>query len=184
MSTPFLKSLLEDIQPQDEFEVTIPMTNNGGDGEDYPIEDVEVIQDVPEDAQQENASSGFSNFITFLFAARDKAHELHLATDSFSEHSALNDLYELLLEYADRMAEVYQGMSTQKVGKFAGECVEFAGDHDAKSFLEVLVNNLISYGENTEELGEDKPEYSALVNIFQELLGEVYRQKYKIDSLS
>ena len=48
-------------------------------------------------------------FIGRLFELRDAAHVEHLKTRSFAAHSALNTLYDDLLDLADGFVESYQG---------------------------------------------------------------------------
>jgi hypothetical protein len=48
-------------------------------------------------------------FIGVLFLSRTVAHQLHLATTSFSEHMALNTFYEEIVNHADGIAEQWQG---------------------------------------------------------------------------
>jgi hypothetical protein len=48
-------------------------------------------------------------FIGVLFLSRTVAHQLHLKTDCFSEHSALNTFYEDIVDHADGIAEQWQG---------------------------------------------------------------------------
>jgi superfamily II DNA/RNA helicase len=48
-------------------------------------------------------------FIGHLFLARDVAHSVHLATDSYSQHVALNAFYDGIIDLADKFAEAYQG---------------------------------------------------------------------------
>ena len=48
--------------------------------------------------------------IARVFAARSFAHERHLLTYSFAEHAALEGFYTAIVDKADELAEVYQGM--------------------------------------------------------------------------
>jgi hypothetical protein len=48
-------------------------------------------------------------YVALLFLARDIAHRVHLKTRSFSEHMALNEFYNDIIEHADGFAEAYQG---------------------------------------------------------------------------
>lgn len=48
-------------------------------------------------------------FISELFEIRDNAHIAHLQTDSYAQHKALNQIYDGIVELADRFAESYQG---------------------------------------------------------------------------
>jgi len=62
---------------------------------------------------KENLKQGFNNnpnkFISRLFEVRDNAHIEHLKTRSFAAHSALNGLYDDILDQADSFIESYQG---------------------------------------------------------------------------
>jgi Zn-dependent M32 family carboxypeptidase len=43
------------------------------------------------------------------FHSRTAAHVLHLKTKSYSEHKALNDFYDEIVDLVDEFAEMYQG---------------------------------------------------------------------------
>lgn len=116
----------------------------------------------------------FGDVISILFAARDAAHTLHLATKSFARHVALGDLYESLVEYADELAEMYQG----KYG-----ILNLRSDHpqgfnttDPLSFIRALA----SWVELTRQDATD----SFIQNKLDELLADVYRAKYKLENLA
>jgi hypothetical protein len=49
------------------------------------------------------------DFFGSLFNIRNQAHLLHLSTKSFSQHKALNDFYEEILDLTDGLIESYQG---------------------------------------------------------------------------
>ena len=55
-------------------------------------------------------------FIGLLFASRDYAHKMHLATDSYAQHMALNSFYEDIIGLADELAEAWMGRNLQKIG--------------------------------------------------------------------
>lgn len=46
---------------------------------------------------------------TILFHARQQAHFWHFETKSFSEHKALNDFYDKILDLTDQLIETYLG---------------------------------------------------------------------------
>ena len=54
-------------------------------------------------------SATTGKYVALLFLARDVAHRVHLKTRSFSEHMALNEFYNDIIEHADDFAEAYQG---------------------------------------------------------------------------
>jgi len=47
--------------------------------------------------------------ITRVFSTRNCAHLTHWKTDSYSEHMALGDFYDEIIEILDKYVEVYQG---------------------------------------------------------------------------
>lgn len=50
-----------------------------------------------------------SKFIGVLFLSRTVAHQMHLATQSYSQHAALNTFYDEIVDLADGIAEQWQG---------------------------------------------------------------------------
>jgi len=50
-----------------------------------------------------------NEFIATLFLARELAHRYHLSTKSYSQHKALQNFYENLLDLTDDLAEMTQG---------------------------------------------------------------------------
>lgn len=49
------------------------------------------------------------SFFGSLFQIRDKMHLNHLKTKSYSEHKALNEFYDSILDLTDSLIESYQG---------------------------------------------------------------------------
>lgn len=62
------------------------------------------------------AKADIQQFLGLLFASRDYAHKAHLNSDSFSQHMALNDFYDGIIELADDLAESWMGRNLQQVG--------------------------------------------------------------------
>ena len=50
-----------------------------------------------------------NEFIATLFLTRELAHRYHLSTKSYSQHKALGNFYEDLLDLIDDLAEMTQG---------------------------------------------------------------------------
>ena len=50
-----------------------------------------------------------NEFIATLFLTRELAHRYHLSTKSYSQHKALQNFYENLLDLTDDLAEMTQG---------------------------------------------------------------------------
>jgi DNA-binding ferritin-like protein len=48
-------------------------------------------------------------FVSTLFHSGTNAHFMHLQTDSYAKHVALNEYYDTIIELVDKWAEAYQG---------------------------------------------------------------------------
>ena len=48
-------------------------------------------------------------FVSTLFHSATNAHFMHLQTDSYAKHIALNEYYDTIVELVDKYAEAYQG---------------------------------------------------------------------------
>ena len=50
-----------------------------------------------------------ARLIAILFLSREIAHRDHLKTNSYSQHKALNEFYDEIVDLADDLTEMYQG---------------------------------------------------------------------------
>lgn len=67
------------------------------------------INIIPKDKKQ---SSSMDEFISYLMVCRNVLHAMHLkvtGTGSYATHTALNSLYDALVDNIDTIAEAYQG---------------------------------------------------------------------------
>jgi len=113
--------------------------------------------------------------ISHLFAARDTVHLMHLRTKSFSQHVALNDLYDALLESADSIAEIYQG----KYGIMKIPNPQF---NDTEYEPVEFVTELADWAEASR--ASIAPEDTNLLNEWDTLISAIFRAKYKLVNLA
>lgn len=59
--------------------------------------------------QKEGKNGEFAEIISLLLHSRTQTHTLHLQTDSFSEHMALNGYYDGIGDLVDGLVESFQG---------------------------------------------------------------------------
>jgi hypothetical protein len=59
--------------------------------------------------QKEGKNGEFAEMISLLLHSRTQTHTLHLQTDSFSEHMALNGYYDGIVDIVDGLVESFQG---------------------------------------------------------------------------
>ena len=56
-----------------------------------------------------------SKFINVLFLSRTIAHQMHLATESYAQHKALESFYNEIIDLADGLTEQWQGEFEEKL---------------------------------------------------------------------
>ena len=144
--------------------------------ENPPVQQEPTVVQTPDEHSMETHMTNYGGFISCLFAARDKAHELHLGTGSYAEHMALNELYELLVDHADKMAEMFQG----KYGKIpmSTPSADIFQDSTGRSFACALTTWL--EGTARTLVGDDP----YIINQLEELIALVFQVKYKLEQLS
>lgn len=119
--------------------------------------------------------SNMSCLVSMLFGARDWAHMLHLKTQSHAAHLALEELYNELVEHADKMAETSQGK--HGLLNVLADQSSFAG-LDECGFVCKLACWLECEGRQA-----ICPTDTYLLNQLDEVIATVYRTKYKLENL-
>lgn len=104
------------------------------------------------------------------FKARNAAHARHWKTDSFSQHSALGDFYDEIIESLDKYVEAHQGLFGI-VGKL---------ESDVPDIITALRDDLVWLNQNRDKVSRNVP---ALENIFDELTGIYLKTIYKLEHL-
>jgi len=105
-----------------------------------------------------------AKFIGMLFQSRDMMHLMHLKTESFAEHKALNAYYDGILELTDGFTESYFG---------------YYGRLDIsipQSTAEDAIAHLKSLAKTIDAERENYP--SCLQNILDEMSALVYKTLY------
>jgi hypothetical protein len=105
-----------------------------------------------------------AKFIGMLFQSRDMMHLMHLKTESFAEHKALNAYYDGILELTDGFTESYFG---------------YYGRLDIsipQSTAEDAISHLKSLAKTIDAERENYP--SCLQNILDEMSALVYKTLY------
>ena len=105
-----------------------------------------------------------------MFALRNAAHIQHWKTKSFSQHSALGDFYDEVIEGIDKYVEAHQG-TFGVVGKVEGEEQDVA---------KMIRDEIIWLNENRSKIACEVP---ALENIIDELSGVHMKTLYKLENL-
>lgn len=121
--------------------------------------------------QEYKRSKDVKGLVGKMFEARQVAHNCHLSTQSFAQHSALGGFYDDLLDHIDEFVEVYQGQHG-----LLGDC----------DFKAETVDNAVDYLEDCAKLfavGRDNLKDSHLKNIMDEVVALTYRTIYKLKFL-
>ena len=114
-----------------------------------------------------------AEFIAALLHSSTITHFMHLATGSFSEHSALGEFYDEIIDLTDRYAEAYMGKYEQ-IKKFPDEF------HTAKD----PVKYLTGLKEFVSECRKELPQDTELQNIIDEIADLINSTLYKLRFLS
>ena len=118
-------------------------------------------------------SESIAKMIGFMFASRNYAHRAHLRTPSYAKHIALNEFYDEIVDLADSLAEVAQGM----FGRLDIPVVAEKGEvNDPIGVLHTHMSELMKMGEGCE--------VGALKNIMDEIEALYLKTLYKLKELS
>lgn len=115
------------------------------------------------------------NVLRILQMAQRVAQMWHWKVKSFAQHLAFGELYDLLGELADDLAEMYMGKYGTDVHIPLSDPNAFS-EQDPLEFIRQLHDVL-------EQLSGSFPQDGFLVNTYQELQGKVARIKYKLENL-
>ncbi len=110
-----------------------------------------------------------AEFIAALLHSATVAHFMHLSTSSFSEHQALGQFYDEIVDLTDRFAEAYMGKYEQ-IKEFPTEF------HSAKN----PVKYFTGLKDFVKECREDLPQDTELQNIVDEIADLVNSTLYKL----
>lgn len=133
------------------------------------------IESASED-KSESPHTEVAEFIDCILTGSVIAHKMHLrekGPGSLAAHLALGELYELLRDHSDTLAEKYQGMT--------GSILPNVSEVDQMEYLKMNHLEYVDYlikdvKEDRKCFGDD----SALQNIVDELLGDLYKVRYKL----
>jgi DNA-binding ferritin-like protein len=117
-----------------------------------------------------------SDFVGYLFLARDVTHSVHLNTRSYAKHKALQKFYENIVDLADTFAEMYQG----RHGLIGGISLQTA--KKTTNVVEFLENQLQEIEDCRYDVVDEKD--TAIQNIIDEIVGLYLSTLYKLKFLS
>ena len=109
-----------------------------------------------------------------VFTARNLAHLAHWKTKSFSQHMALGDFYDGVIDQLDALVEAYQG----QFGLIGNVSIKAPAKAEIVSFLE---EELAWINDNCEEI---TMENSSLENLLQNITATYQSTLYKLKNLS
>jgi len=116
-----------------------------------------------------------NEFIATLFLTRELAHRYHLSTKSYSQHKALQNFYENLLDLTDDLAEITQG---------AHGLLDIPILTEKKSYKEPLycIADKLQYIETNRYKAYSKDD-TALQNKIDEIVAVFLTAIYKLENL-
>lgn len=115
------------------------------------------------------------NLLSLLLQARNAVHVLHWKTKSFSLHLALGELYDILTDMADELAEMTMGAHGD-LGEIPLTSLTIPTGLAPEAFIQQLFDIL-------SKIKPSIPQDDWLINKFEELQAAVATIKYKIENL-
>ena len=122
-------------------------------------------------------------FVGQLLHAVTVAHVLHLRTGSFSQHKALEELYEGLQDSVDEFAEAYQG-SYGMIEDYPASLGMPELPRGPMLLPSVPVEWLATLSQFVQEGRKSMPQDSELQNLVDEIQGLIDRANYRLTFLS
>ena len=115
------------------------------------------------------ANADAASFVSVLFHSGTNAHFMHLQTDSFAAHSALEDYYHQIIDLTDAWAEAYQGV----YDIITGYPKDFHLATDPVKYLTQIK-------EFVNDLRKDLPQDSELNNLVDGIADQIDSTLYKL----
>ena len=115
-----------------------------------------------------------TELISRTFAARDVAHREHWRTRSYSQHMALGEFYDAVIEHIDEIVECYQG-EFGMVGDFSVQVVSVT---NISAYLAAEMGWIQG---NRDQLSSGS---TSIQNLLDGLIGLYQRTLYKLNNLS
>lgn len=88
--------------------------------------------------EQKEGNSDYTEMVSLLLHSRTQAHTLHLQTESYPEHMALNGYYDGIGDIIDGLVESYQGKYGILKGYKSYDIVEYKSTEATIKYLKDL----------------------------------------------
>jgi hypothetical protein len=88
--------------------------------------------------EQKNGNNDYAEMISLLLHSRTQTHTLHLQTESYPEHKALNEYYDGIVDIIDGLVESYQGKYGIIKGYKSYDIVEYKSTESTIKYLKDL----------------------------------------------
>jgi hypothetical protein len=161
-----------------EQEITLGQTTNTEETTATPTQEVEQPTEQPQTG--EVTKSEPAKFASKIFESRQMAHVFHLQArgdGSFSQHKALQEYYEGILDLIDSFIEVYSGQYEVIENYENIDTNDSVNKNKIDYFIDLV--EFIKSTRYTAILKED----THLQNIIDEMVALVYRTLYKLKNL-
>lgn len=114
-----------------------------------------------------------ATFVSVLFHSATNTHFMHLQTDSYAKHKALQEYYEGIVDLTDKWAEAYQGCY-EKIEKYPADF----------HLAEDPVQYIAKIKQFVDAIRKTLPDESQLQNIVDEIADLIDSTAYKLKYLS
>jgi len=124
--------------------------------------------------EQKTESNDYAEMISLLLHSRTQAHTLHLQTESYPEHMALNAYYDGIGDIVDGLVESYQG----KYGIIKGyKSYDLVGYKSTESTINYL-KDLCSKVENLRDCCKDSYIQNQIDTVCELINSTLYKLRF------
>jgi hypothetical protein len=124
--------------------------------------------------EQKEGNSDYTEMISLLLHSRTQAHTLHLQTESYPEHMALNGYYDGIGDIIDGLVESYQGKYGILKGYKSYDIVEYKSTESTIKYLKDLCGKV----ENLRDCCKDSYIQNQIDNVCELINSTLYKLRF------
>jgi len=124
--------------------------------------------------EQKESNSDYIEMISLLLHSRTQAHTLHLQTESYPEHMALNGYYDGIGDIIDGLVESYQGKYGILKGYKSYDLVEYKSTESTIKYLKDLFGKV----ENLRDCCKDSYIQNQIDNVCELINSTLYKLRF------
>jgi len=124
--------------------------------------------------EQKTGDNNYVEMISLLLHSRTQTHTLHLQTESYPEHKALNEYYDGIVDIIDGLVESYQGKYGILKGYKSYDLTEYKSTEATTKYLKELCGKV----EKLRDCCKDSYIQNQIDNVCELINSTVYKLRF------